>query len=253
MPNADRNPIEAQGPTIASAPQAGDEPPDQQKEEQQIANPAASWSKLWSRYRDRGIGSAVGFGSCPAILVVDMAKAFTNPFHRVGAEMTTTIEAIARLLAAARRHQVRVFFTTLAFEQDGHDSGVWGKKIPALRDLVLSDPAAVQIDERIAPMPGEPIINKKCPSAFFGTPLLSMLIAARIDTIILTGCSTSGCIRATTVDAVSYGFRVILPEECVADRAPEPHYANLFDIQAKYGDVVSLEEVTKFLSSLPMT
>jgi maleamate amidohydrolase len=252
MPNADRNPIEAQGPTIAPATQAKGEPADRHGEEQQIADTAASWSKLWSLYRERGIGSAVGFGSRPAILVVDMTKAFTNPFHRVGAEMTTTVEAIARLLAVARRHQVRIFFTTLAFEQDEQDSGVWGEKIPALRDLLLSDPAAVQIDERIAPMPGETIINKKRPSAFFGTPLLPLLIAARIDTIILTGCSTSGCIRATAIDAVSYGFRVILPEECVADRAKEPHYANLFDIQAKYGDVVSLEKVTKYLSSLPV-
>jgi maleamate amidohydrolase len=106
----------------------------------------------------------------------------------------------------------------------------------------------MEIDPRIAPADGEIVFNKKVASAFFGTPLVSQLASRGVDTVILTGCSTSGCIRATAVDAVSYGFRVIVPEECVADRADAPHRANLFDIDSKYGDVVGVDEVLEHLA-----
>ena len=153
------------------------------------------------------------------------------------------MQAIARLLEATRAAGVPVFYTTLAFEPHARETSVWAKKVPALLDLALSDPAAVEIDPRIAPRAGDVVVNKQFPSAFFGTPLASMLVAKQIDTLILTGCSTSGCIRASAIDGVSHGLRVIVPEECVGDRADDPHYANLFDINAKYGDVVPLDEV----------
>ena len=203
-------------------------------------------------YRDRGIGNRVGYGKSPAIVVVDMSRAFTDPAYRVGSEQDETVEAIAGVLAAAReRGGVPVFFTTMAYEDDGLDAGVWGRKVPALLDLRLDDAAAVEIDERIAPVAGELVLNKKFASAFFGTPLASLLAARGVDTVILTGCSTSGCIRATAVDTVSFGYRLIVPEECVADRAPGPHHANLFDIQSKYGDVVGVAEVIEYLAKGP--
>jgi nicotinamidase-related amidase len=207
-----------------------------------------TWSpRTWSSYRARGIGSRVGFGRSPAILVVDMSRAFTSTEYRVGCDQTSTVQAIARLLVAARSAGTPVFYTTLAYEPNGADQNAWTTKVPALLDLVVTDPAAVQIDERIAPRAGEIVLNKKFPSAFFGTPLISTLAARGVDTLILTGCSTSGCVRASAIDAVSYGLRVIVPEECVGDRADDPHHANLFDINAKYGDVVALDEVVAYL------
>jgi nicotinamidase-related amidase len=201
-------------------------------------------------YAGRGIGDRVGYGTSPAIVVVDMSRAFTDPSYRVGSDQTETVAAIARVLAAARaRADVPVFFTTMAYEGGGIDAGTWGRKVPALLDLRVDDAAAMQIDERIAPVEHVLVFNKKFASAFFGTPLAPLLAARGVDTVILMGCSTSGCIRASAVDAVSYGYRLIVPEECVADRAPGPHHANLFDIQAKYGDVVGISEVLDYLQT----
>ena len=123
--------------------------------------------------------------------------------------------------------------------------------MPALRELVVHDPAATEIDPRIAPVEGEMVITKKYPSAFFQTHLLSMLIVDRIDSLILTGCSTSGCVRATAVDGVSYGYRVAVPVQAVTDRWPAPHDGSLFDIDAKYGDVISVAEAVEHLRGLP--
>jgi maleamate amidohydrolase len=199
-------------------------------------------------YRSRGIGERIGYGNSPAIVVVDMTRAFTDPSYRVGFDQPDTIDAIAQVLAAARaRGDVPVFFTTMAYEADGLDAGMGTRKVPALLDLRVDDAAAVQIDERIAPAQDDLVFNKKFASAFFATPLAPLLASRGIDTVILTGGSTSGCVRATAVDAVSHGYRLIVPQECVADRAPGPHHANLFDIQAKYGDVVSVADVLEYL------
>lgn len=170
---------------------------------------------------------------------------------RVGADQTPAVEAIATLLGPARAQGVPIYFTTVAYRPDGRDGGAFVEKIPALRDLVVDDPAATEIDPRIAPLEDEIVLVKKYPSAFFHTHLISMLIVDRIDTLIVTGCSTSGCIRATAVDAVSYGYRVTVPEEAVSDRWQAPHEANLFDIDAKYGDVVPVAEVVTYLEQLP--
>ena len=198
-----------------------------------------------------GFGTRIGFGERPALLVVDMARAFCDPSFRVGADQTPAVEAIAELLPPARERGVPVYYTTVAYLPSGVDGGTFVRKIPALRDLLVDDPAATEIDARIAPVEGEVVLVKKYPSAFFHTHLLSMLIGDRVDTVIVTGCSTSGCIRATVVDAVSYGYRVAVPEEAVSDRWPEPHAANLFDIDAKYGDVVPLAEALGYLRALP--
>lgn len=193
-------------------------------------------------YRERGIGARVGFGARPAVLVIDMAVAFNDPSYKVGANQDATVAAIARLLPVAREHGAPVVYTTTAYRPDGRDGGMFVRKIPALLELQLGSPG-VEIDPRLAPAEGETVITKKFTSSFFGTPLLSLLLAEEVDTVIITGCSTSGCIRAAAIDAVSYGFHVIVPEEAVSDRAEGPHRANLFDIDAKYGDVLPLETV----------
>ena len=180
-----------------------------------------------------------------------MARAFCDPAARVGADQTSAVEAIAKLLVPARAQGVPVFFTTVAYRRDGRDGGVFVEKIPALRELLVDDPQATEIDARIAPLQDEIVLVKKYPSAFFHTHLISLLVVDRIDTLIVTGCSTSGCIRATAVDAVSYGYRVVVPEEAVADRWQAPHEANLFDIDAKYGDVLPVAEVITYLEQRP--
>ena len=201
-------------------------------------------------YAERGFGTRIGFGRRPALLVIDMTRAFCDPSYKVGCDQTSTLEAIARLLAASRSADIPVYFTTIAYRPDGQDGGVFLEKIPTLLELQLDDPACSEFDPRIAPAEGEGIVAKKYPSAFFGTSLASMLISRGVDTLILSGCSTSGCVRATAIDAVSYGYRVIVPEEAVADRVPGPHYASLFDIDAKYGDVLALAEVVEHLGAL---
>jgi nicotinamidase-related amidase len=200
-------------------------------------------------YSSRGFGNRVGFGRHPAVLVVDMMVAFTDPSYGVGVEQAATVDAIAELLAAARDRGLPVYYTRTAYERDGRDGGVFMEKVPALRELVLGSPA-VEIDPGLAPAPGEPVILKKFASAFHGTNLLSLLVGDGVDTLILTGCTTSGCIRAAAVDGISYGFRVVVPESAVSDRAAGPHWSNLFDINAKYGDVLPLSEVLEELSRL---
>jgi nicotinamidase-related amidase len=193
-------------------------------------------------YLRRGFGTRIGFGERPAVLVIDMMVAFTDPSFAVGVEQTATVDAIGRLLTTARDLRLPVYFTRTAYEPDGRDGGCFMEKVPALRELVLDSPG-VEIDPRLAPAPGEPVVLKKFASAFHGTNLLSLLVGDRVDTLVVTGCTTSGCVRAAAVDGVSNGLRVIVPEEAVSDRAEGPHRANLFDIDAKYGDVMPLAEV----------
>jgi nicotinamidase-related amidase len=201
-------------------------------------------------YAMRGIGARVGLGQSPAVLVVDMTRSFTDPDHPVGSDQTVALAEIARLLSVARARKVPVLYTTMAFLDQIRDAVTWGRKMPALEHLRLDDAASMEVDPRIAPAPDELVLTKRAPSAFFGTGLVSMLIPQRIDTLIVTGCATSGCIRATVVDALSYGYRVVVPAGCVADRAVGPHDANLFDIDSKYGDVMPLDDVTQYLESL---
>lgn len=196
-------------------------------------------------------GHRVGFGERPAVVVIDMTKAFTDPSYRVGCDQAKELAAIAELLAAARRRNVPVFFTQIAYLPDGSDGGVFVKKVPALMELQLSDPNCLEIDERIAPVEGEVVLMKKYPSAFFQTHLPSMLVSQGIDTLILTGCSTSGCVRATAVDGLSNGYRIVIPREAVGDRAQGPHDANLFDLAAKTADVLPLAEVIAQIDALP--
>lgn len=207
------------------------------------------WSgEVGAFYAERGIGARTGYGERPAILVIDMAVAFNDPAYGVGADQTPAVEAIASLLSVARNAGVPVIYTTTAYAPDGSDGGMFVKKVPALLELQVGSPG-VEIDPRLTPAPGELVITKKFSSSFLMTNLLSVLVSERVDTLIVTGCSTSGCVRAAAHDGVSYGFSVVVPEEAVSDRAEGPHRANLFDINAKYGDVVLLAEVLRYLEA----
>ncbi|MCS6843228.1 MAG: N-carbamoylsarcosine amidohydrolase [Caldilineales bacterium] len=193
----------------------------------------------------------VGFGRRPAVLVVDFIKAYTTPGSPLyAAAVVEAVRETADLLALARAKRVPVFYTRVVYSRTGVEGGVFVRKVPLLRALVEGEPLADIVDE-LPPAAEDVVIVKQYASAFFGTALAPALTSLGVDTVILTGCSTSGCIRASAVDGMQYGFRVIVPRECVADRHPAPHEANLFDINAKYGDVVAKAEVLAYLQGLP--
>ena len=203
-------------------------------------------------YRQRGFQRRVGFGESPALVNVDLANAWTqpgNPFSCDG--MDVIIPGVQRLLAAARSKGLPVVFTTTAYavtEGPNSDMGLWNRKIP-LEALQLGTDA-VAIDERIQPEPGEQVIVKKRASAFHGTHLSGFLNAHRVDTVIVTGVTMAGCVRHTVEDAIAEGFRPIVVRECVGDRVPGVVEWNLFDIDAKFGDVEPLERVLEYLDGL---
>ena len=194
--------------------------------------------------------TATGYGKHPAVLVIDFIKAYTTegaPFFGQG-----VVDAVAHsvpLLEAARTAHVPVIYTKVLYHPSGIDGGLFVKKVPALRLLVEGEPLA-EIDPKIPPGPEDLVIVKNYPSPFFGTSLNSTLMGLGIDTLILIGCSTSGCVRAGAIDAIQYGYRVVVPRECVGDRHDGPHDANLFDINAKYGDVVATEDVIAYLGAI---
>jgi maleamate amidohydrolase len=192
-------------------------------------------------------GTRIGWGRRPALLIVDFIQGYTRPTEPLYAPAVA--EAVAQtvpLLAAARAREIPVIFTQVLYSESGAEGGLFVRKIPALRRLVRGAIGSELVTE-LAPRPNEVVLVKQYASAFFGTSLASMLTAQGVDTIVLAGCSTSGCVRATAVDGLQHGFRVIVPRECVADRALEPHEANLFDIDAKYGDVEPLAAVLRKL------
>ena len=201
-------------------------------------------------YEKAGLGQAVGRGERPAVLVVDFSCGFTDPECRLGAEMTTEVEGTKQLLDAARAKGLPVIFTTIGYEPSGKDGALWLKKVPAPADLELGG-RWVEIDPRLERREDETVLVKKGASAFFGTNLAAILVSQGIDSVVLCGATTSGCIRATAIDLLQNGFPTIVPRDCVGDRAQAPHEANLFDIQAKYADVVSLEEALEYVESVP--
>lgn len=199
----------------------------------------------------RGYGQgSIEPGERPAVLVIDLQYAFTDPaFPMGGAELVErAVQSTARLLELARRAGVPVYQTVVAWRDDGSDIGLWPLKLPQLREVTLESRWA-QVDERVWE-DSDVLIVKKWPSFFHGTPLLSLLTAARHDTVIVTGCMTSGCVRATVVDAFSYGYRTLVPEDCVGDQAREGHESNLRDVHRRYAEVTSSEETIDYLEQL---
>ncbi|MGE0518536.1 MAG: isochorismatase family protein [Candidatus Binatia bacterium] len=199
-------------------------------------------------YRERGLGKRVGFGRTPALVIVDFINGFTDPASPLGSSLDREIAATQQLLSLAREGGIPVHFTTIAYASDCKDAGVWPAKFPALRTLTVGSTWS-EIDSRLSPRPEEVVWSKKGASAFFGTGLAPSLVAGGVDTVLITGCTTSGCVRATAVDSCQYGFRTIVVAEAVGDRARPPHDANLFDIDAKYGDVVTLQDAVGYLSA----
>ena len=200
-------------------------------------------------YERARLGQSVTLGARPAVLVVDFSRGFTDPESTMGSELTREVEATNRLLAAAREREIPVIFTTIGFEPNLKDGSLWLEKAPGLGELIIGS-KWVEIDPRLERRDEETVILKKGASAFFGTNLPSILVSQGVDTVIMCGATTSGCIRATAIDLLQYGYPTLVPRECVGDRAQEPHEANLFDIQAKYADVVSAEEASAYIENV---
>jgi len=200
-------------------------------------------------YERARLGQSVTLGERPAVLVVDFSRGFTDPECTMGSDLTQEVEATNRLLATAREREIPIIFTTIGFEPNLKDGSLWLEKAPGLGDLVVGG-KWVEIDPRLERRDEETVILKKGASAFFGTNLPSILVSQGVDTVIMCGATTSGCIRATAIDLLQYGYPTLVPRECVGDRAQGPHEANLVDIQAKYADVVSVEEVLAYVESV---
>jgi maleamate amidohydrolase len=197
-----------------------------------------------------GFGGRGGFGRRPALIVIDMTLGFTDPESPLACDLEGPISEIQKLLESARRAEIPIIFTTIAYkESDKLTAAAFIDKVPALLALEAGTRWA-EIDPRIAPKETEPILNKLFASGFFGTPLGALLTAAGVDTLIITGASTSGCVRATAVDALQCGFRPVVPREAVGDRNPDAHEANLYDVDAKYGDVVPVRDALDYLDEV---
>jgi maleamate amidohydrolase len=200
-------------------------------------------------YERARLGQSITPGSRPAVLVVDFSRGFTDPESTMGSDLTGEVEATKRLLDVARAKGTPVVFTTIGFESNLKDGSLWLQKAPGLAELQVGG-KWVEIDPRLERGEDEVVILKKGASAFFGTNLPSVLVSQGVDTIVLCGATTSGCIRATAVDLLQYGYPTLVPRECVGDRARAPHEANLIDIQAKYADVVPVEDAISYLEGV---
>lgn len=200
-------------------------------------------------YAHAGFGASARRGERPAIVVVDLTNGFTDPAYPSGSDLSDVVAATATLIEHGRAAGVPVVFTTIAYtraEADG-EMVTWLHKAPGMRAM-REGSHAVAIDGRLPRRSDDTLVVKKGASAFFGTGLASILTGLGRDTVLVCGATTSGCVRATAVDAVQSGFSVLVPRECVGDRAAGPHEASLFDIQAKYGDVIDLEEAAGYLA-----
>jgi nicotinamidase-related amidase len=201
-------------------------------------------------YAKAGFGNRLGFGVKPALAIVDFCNAYVErdaPLY-CGAHVEDARAATAKLLKAARAARAPIFHTRVAFMKGGADGGVFFRKVKALK--IFENGANAHLQDYapgLSPKPNETIVTKQYASAFFGTSLGAALTALRVDTLIIAGVSTSGCVRATALDACQHGFIPIVVREAVADRDAAVHEANLFDINAKYGDVVSLSEALEQL------
>ena len=197
-----------------------------------------------------GFHGRAGFGQRPALLVIDVNVGFTDPASPLVCDLEDVVAAIRRLLDEFRRAELPVVYTTVSYDEgDKVAAAAFIDKIPALLTLEAGS-RWVEIDPRIAPLPSEPVLNKLFASAFYGTPLSSLLASAGCDSVVVTGASTSGCVRATAVDAIQHGYRPAVPREAVGDRNPAAHEANLYDIDTKYGDVVGIDDVIAHLEEI---
>lgn len=195
--------------------------------------PSAAWAATWRR---------------AAVLVVDLIRGFTDPAFPAGADLGEVVRHTRRVLDAARAAGNPVIHTSIVFTPLHLDHSVWLRKMPAMRGLVEGSPWTLP-DERLAVRADEPLLYKQAASAFTGTGLAALLAGLGCDSLIVCGATTSGCVRATVVDACMAGWPTFVPRQCVGDRALAPHEASLFDIQAKYGELIDVEAACALAAS----
>jgi nicotinamidase-related amidase len=206
---------------------------------------------LQENYARGGFGKSLEFGRRPALLIIDFVRAYLVPDSPLYAGVEAAHACARRLLSAVRAARLPVLHTHVVFQPGGRDGGVFFRKVPALSCFEAgAHPELAAFAEGLEPIAGETVITKQYASAFFGTSLASTLTALRIDTVLIAGLSTSGCVRATAVDCVQYGFVPVVVRDAVGDRAAGPHEANLFDLQAKYAEVVDFAAVQRYLGTL---
>ncbi len=199
-------------------------------------------------YERQGFGQSSGFGDKPALLIVDFVVGFCDPAQYGGGNILDAVARTKVLLRAARKNKLPIAYTRIVYAPDGSDMGSFCLKVPGLEKLHEDSPAG-QVAPDLAPQSGEYIVRKTQPSAFFGTGLAAWLMGKQVDTLIVTGATTSGCVRASVVDSMSYNFRTIVGLDCVGDRALGPHEANLFDMEKKYADLMTCDQIVALLSA----
>ena len=200
-------------------------------------------------YEKQGLGNSLGYGESPALVIIDFVNGFNDPNIFGGGNIPSAIKMTKELLDLCRNKKIPITFTRIIYNENENNAGVFAKKAPKLKTLTLSNPLSHVVSE-LEPIKGEQIIDKTDASAFHSTGLIKWLIFNNIDTLIISGCTTSGCVRATTVDACAYNYIPIVVSDCVGDRAIGPHNSSLFDLEQKYSDVVNLIDVRKYLSGL---
>ena len=200
-------------------------------------------------YDNQGFGNSSGLGRLPALLIVDFVNDFTDPSAFGGGNINEAIRNTKEVLSSARENEIPIVYTRCVYAEDSSDVGVFGLKARGLASLTENAPGG-QIVDSLAPKSGEFIVRKTQPSAFFSTGLAPWLVGKGGDTVIVTGCTTSGCVRASVVDSMSNNFRTVVARSCVGDRAIGPHEANLFDMEQKYADLLHSEEIIAFFEKL---
>jgi nicotinamidase-related amidase len=208
--------------------------------------------QLFEEVKARPTRPRFGFGRKPALVNIDLQKAYTAVGEFVTAYETDPrqIEYVNELAALCRERRLPVVWTYVAYMESGEDCGVWGTRTntpDSLQNIKVGSRRAELDDRLVVDAKADVLVNKRMASAFFQTHLPALLVWHRVDTVIVTGGSTSGCVRATVVDSLSHGYRTIVPEECVADKHEGPHYANLYDMSLKYADVLPVAQVLDYL------
>ena len=198
-------------------------------------------------YAKQQFGQPIALGTSPALIVVDFVNGFLDPDMFGGGNIVDAAKATVPVISAFRGNGFPIVYTRVVYAADGSDAGVWCEKAPRLRELVEDDPCS-HVADFIAPQDGDIIIRKTQASAFFGTDLSAILRARGVDTLVVTGATTSGCVRATVIDAISLNFRPVVITDCVGDRALGPHEANLFDIGQKYANMITSDQIGSLFS-----
>lgn len=199
-------------------------------------------------YEKQGFGARLLPQAAYALIIVDFVEGFADPNQFGGGNIASAIEKTRAALAEARRRSWPIAHSRIVFAEDGSDQNIFSRKVPPLGKLTERHPSS-QIVRSLSPLPGELIVRKTLPSAFAGTTLLGWLTAQSIRTVLIAGCTTSGCVRATVLDAMNAGFLPFVLEDCVGDRALAPHQANLFDMAQKYAEVVQLAEMLTLIDT----